>query len=137
MKPVIGGSATRKSNVFGMSDHNGREILSNPQTCLRGPSGNFYGIRDDSIRQNTWLCLGRVVPKKPSIKLDFLAREPDLMGEYFVLETLDKDVALEGKDASKILHDAWKINKFDLLDFMIRLIQDFKEPPGDHLPGET
>ena len=96
-------------------------------TYLRGPNGDFYGIRDDSIRQNTWLCLGRGIPERPPIELPFLAREPDLMGEYFVLETLDKDVALGGKDASKILRDAWEINKVDLLGFMIRFIQDFKD----------
>ena len=101
-------------------------------TYLHGPSGEFYGIPDDSIRQKTWLCLGRVVPKKPSIELPllpFLAREPDLMGEYFVLETLDTDVKFGGKDTSKILRDAWEINKANLLSFMTRLIQDFKDHP--------
>ena len=104
------------------------ELLPTHQ-YLHGLSGDFYDIRDDSTRQKTWLCLGRVVSEIPPIRLPFLAREPDLMGEYFVLETLDKDVALEGKDASRILRDAWEINKVNLLGFMIRLIQDFK----DHL----
>ena len=101
-------------------------------TYLHGPSGEFYGIPDDSIRQKTWLCLGRVVPKKPSIELlllPFLAREPDLMGEYFVLETLYKDVAFGGQNTSRILCDAWEINNVNLLNFMIRLIQDFKDHP--------
>ena len=101
-------------------------------TYLHGPSGEFYGIPDDSIRQKTWLCLGRVVPKKPSIELlllPFLAREPDLMGEYFVLEILYEDVAFGGENTSRILRDAWEINNVNLLDFMIRLIQDFKDHP--------
>ena len=101
-------------------------------TYLREQNGGFYGIRDYSIRQNTWLCLGRVVPKKPSIELPllpFLAREPDLMGEYFVLETLYEDVAFGGQNTSRILCDAWEINNVNLLDFMIRLIQDFKDHP--------
>ena len=98
-------------------------------TYLHGSSGDFYGIRDDSICQKTWLCLGRGIPERSPFELPFLAREPDLMGEYFVLETLGKDVKFGGKDASKILRDAWEINNVNLLGFMIRLIQDFKDHP--------
>ena len=102
------------------------ELLPTHQ-YLHGLIGDFYGIRDDSIRQKTWLCLGRGIPERPPIELPFLAREPDLMGEYFVLETLYKDIRFGGADASRILRDAWEINKVNLLGFMIRLIQDFKD----------
>jgi ankyrin repeat protein len=102
---------------------------------------DFYRTGDDAILRQAWMCLGHAVEdptilnKSHSAAIPLPARQPDLLGEYYVIWSLQAAVMGRRPDKktaealSRIMRDSWAISPDGTLAFLIRFYEDFPQHP--------